>query len=187
MVFRYSSSPGGYYSIKFNTSTVKQSLAAFESDWKTYFPGNPFNYFFLDDRFDQQYKADKQFGEVFALFSGLAIFIACLGLFGLSSLMVIQRTKEIGIRKVMGASIGSILRLLNRDYIILMLVAALFAIPIAWYIMDNWLNSFAYRIDLSWWILAIPCLVVAITALVTVCLHAVRAATANPAHSLRYE
>ncbi len=109
LIFRYDKSPGGYYSIKFNAADVKNSLAKFENQWKELFPGNPFSYFFLDEHYNKQYKADQQFGKVFGLFSGLAIFIACLGLFGLSSLTAIQRTKEIGVRKVLVASVANIL------------------------------------------------------------------------------
>ncbi|MGE0770396.1 MAG: ABC transporter permease [Cyclobacteriaceae bacterium] len=187
MVFRYSSSPGGFYSVKFNTSDVKGSLAKFEADWAELFPGNPFNYFFLDEHYDQQYKADQQFGTVFGLFSALAIFIACLGLFGLSSLSVLQRTKEIGVRKVMGATIASILRLISRDYVVLMIIAMVFALPASWWLMNEWLNDFANRIVLSWWIFAVPCLLVIVVAMLTIAMHTLRAARANPAHSLRYE
>ena len=120
-------------------------MTKFEQDWKELFPGNPFNYFFLNDFYSKQYKADQQFGEVFGVFSMLAIFIACLGLFGLSSLTAIQRTKEIGVRKVMGASIASILTLMSKDYLILISSAILFAVPAAWWVMDSWLQGFASR------------------------------------------
>lgn len=187
LIFRYESSPGGFYSIRFNTAKVQESIARFEDDWKRTFPGNPFTHLFLDDHYNQQYKADQQFGKVFGLFSVLAIFIACLGLFGLSSLTAIQRTKEIGVRKVLGASVSGILRLISRDYIVLMLVAILLAVPLTWWIMDQWLQDFAYRIDLSWWIFALPSLIVIMVALFTVSIHTVKAARTNPAKSLRYE
>jgi putative ABC transport system permease protein len=187
LIFRYNSAPGGYYSIRFTTSGVKESLAKFEETWKSLFPGNPFSSFFLDDHYNQQYKSDQQFGEVFGIFSALAIFIACLGLFGLSSLTAIQRTKEIGVRKVMGASISSILALVSKDYIILMLAAIVVAIPLAVWVMNSWLEAFAYRIELSWWIFAIPSLVVISIALLTVSLHTLKAARTNPTKSLRYE
>jgi putative ABC transport system permease protein len=187
LIFRYNSAPGGYYSIKFNTSNVTESMAKFEEPWKSLFPGNPFISFFLDDHYNQQYKADQQFGEVFGIFSALAIFIACLGLFGLSSLTAIQRTKEIGVRKVMGASISSILALVSKDYIILMLAAIVVAVPLAVWVMNSWLQAFAYRIELSWWIFAIPSLVVISIALLTVSIHTIKAARTNPTKSLRYE
>lgn len=187
LIFRYNSAPGGYYSIKFNTSNVKESLARFEEEWKTVFPGNPFIHFFLDDHYNQQYKADQQFGKVFGIFSTLAIFIACLGLFGLSSLTAIQRTKEIGVRKVLGASVSSIMALVSKDYIFLMAAAIALSVPLAWWIMSGWLESFAYRIPLSWWIFAIPSFVVITIALVTVSIHTIKAARTNPAKSLKYE
>lgn len=187
LIFRYNKAPGGYYSIKFNTANVKESLTRFENDWKEFFPGNPFNYFFLDDHYNKQYEADKQFGKVFGLFSGLAILIACLGLFGLSSLTAIQRTKEIGVRKVLGASIRSILALVGKDYLLLMGVAILLATPLTWWIMNNWLQEFANRISLAWWIFALPSLLVILVALITVSIHTLQAARTNPATALRYE
>ena len=187
LVFRYNDSPGGSYSIKFNTANVMASIAKFEGHWKTLFPGNPFIHFFLDDHYDQQYQADQQFGKIFGIFSVLAIFIACLGLFGLSSLTAIQRTKEIGVRKVMGATIPSILILMSRDYLTLLIASIAIAVPVAWWIMRGWLQEFAYRIPLSWWIFALPGLAVVSIALITVSVHTLRAARTNPATSLRYE
>lgn len=187
LIFRYNSAPGGFYSIKFNSADVKESMARFENDWKEFFPGNSFNYFFLDDHYNKQYQADQQFGKVFGLFSALAIFIACLGLFGLSSLTAIQRTKEIGVRKVLGASVGSILTLVSRDYLLLMGVAILLATPLSWWIMNNWLQEFASRISLTWWIFALPSLMVILVALLTVSIHTLKAAQTNPSRALRYE
>lgn len=162
-------------------------MEKFEADWKELFPGNPFNYFFLDEAYNKQYKADEQFGQVFGVFSGLAIFIACLGLFGLSSLTAIQRTKEIGVRKVMGASSGSLLLLMSKDYVVLLTLSIALATPAAWWIMNNWLQSFASRIPLSWFIFTIPSLLVVLVALATVGLHTLRAAQADPVKALRYE
>jgi putative ABC transport system permease protein len=187
LIFRYNESPGGLYSIKFDPNNVSESLIKFEETWKAVFPGNPFIHYFLDDHYNQQYQADQQFGEVFGIFSSLAIFIACLGLFGLSSLTAIQRTKEIGVRKVLGASVSGILALVSKDYISLMLIAITLSVPAAWWIMDAWLADFAYRISLTWWIFAIPSLVVVGIALLTVSIHTVKAARTNPAQSLRYE
>ncbi len=187
LIFRYSEAPGGFYSIKFNTSNVKESLTRFESDWKEFFQGNPFDYFFLDEHYNAQYKADQQFGQMFGVFSVLAIFIACLGLFGLSSLTAIQRTKEIGVRKVMGASLHSILTLVSREYMILLGFAIVLAIPLAWWVMNNWLEAFATRINLAWWIFILPSSLVVLIALFTVSIHTLKAARANPVKSLRYE
>jgi putative ABC transport system permease protein len=187
LVFRYDKAPRTYYSIRFNTSNSQESMARFEQDWKELFPGNPFNYFFLDDQYNNQYKADRQFGEVFTIFAFLAICIACLGLFGLSSLTAIQRTKEIGVRKVMGASISSIIALVGKDYIILVGVAIIFAIPAAWWVMSGWLQGFANRIPLSWLLFALPSALVVVIAMITVSFHTLRAARTDPAKSLRYE
>lgn len=187
MVFRYSQAPGGYYAIKFNTANVQESMLKFEQHWKALFPGNPLISFFLDDHYNQQYQSDRQFGKVFGIFSSLAIFIACLGLFGLSSLTALQRTKEIGVRKVLGASVPSILSLVSKDYILLMLVAIVLAVPLAWWIMHSWLEAFANRISLSWWIFAIPSLLAIFVAMLTVSINTLKAARTNPAKSLRYE
>jgi putative ABC transport system permease protein len=179
LLFRYNEAPRGLYSIRFNTADVHRSMASFEADWKAVFPGNPFSYFFLDDHYNKQYKADQQFGEVFGIFSGLAILIACMGLFGLSSLTAIQRTKEIGVRKVLGASVPGILVLIG--------IAIGCAAPLTWWIMSNWLEDFSSRISLTWWIFAAPSLLVVLVALLTVSLHTWKAARTNPAKSLRYE
>jgi putative ABC transport system permease protein len=187
LVFRYNKSPGGSYSIKFNTTNVKSSMQNFETQWKAIFPGNPFISYFLDDHYNQQYKSDQQFGRIFGIFSTLAIFIACLGLFGLSSLTAIQRTKEIGVRKVLGASISGILGLMSRDYLWLMAIAITLAVPLAWWTMHTWLLNFAQRVPLSWWIFAIPSATVVLIALLTVSIHTLKAARTNPVKSLRYE
>ncbi|MEK6783273.1 MAG: ABC transporter permease [Bacteroidota bacterium] len=187
LIFRYGEAPNGYYSVKFNTSQVKESMAMFEHVWKEVFPGNPFHYFFLDDHYNKQYQADQQFGNVFSIFSGLAIFIACLGLFGLSSLTALQRTKEIGIRKVLGASLFGILRLVSKDYVVLIGVAIVLSVPLAAWTMNSWLQDFATRIPLSWWIFALPSFTVIVIALVTVSVHTLKAAMTDPVKSLRYE
>ena len=166
---------------------MKESLASFEQEWKEVFPGNPFAYFFLDEHYNKQYQADQQFGNVFGIFSGLAIFIACLGLFGLSSLNAIQRTKEIGIRKVLGASLIGLLKLITKDYVALISVAIILSVPLSAWVMNRWLQDFATRIPLSWWIFAIPSLTVVLIALITVGVHTLKAAMADPVKSLRYE
>jgi putative ABC transport system permease protein len=187
LIFRYAPAPGGFYSVKMATGDVSGSIQKFESTWKEFYPGSPFTYFFLDDYYNEQYKADQQFGKAFAVFSGLAIFIACLGLFGLSSLMAAQRTKEIGVRKVMGASVGSILALVSRGLLSLIAVAILIATPVAWFIMDRWLESFANRVGLTFFTFALPCAIVLIVAALTISIHTLRAARTNPINSLRYE
>jgi putative ABC transport system permease protein len=177
-----------YYTIELeNTLHLKENMAYVEEVYKSHFPGNPFTYFFLDDHFNAQYRAEEQFGKVFTLASGLAIFIACLGLFGLSAFTVRQRTKEIGIRKVLGAPVQSILLLLSSDYIKLIVTAGLIALPVAYWSLHRWLESYVVRIPLSWWLFLMPVGIVIFIALFTVSVQTIKAAMANPANSLRHE
>lgn len=187
MIFRLIPDIRGYYSVKVKSSNMQQTVDRVKETWSAVFLANPFDYFFLDDHYNNQYKADQQFGKITALFSMLAVFIACLGLFGLSSLTAVQRTKEIGVRKVMGASIPNLLFLISYNFIVLVVVSILIAIPIAWMMMSQWLESFATRIPMSWWIFALPGLVVVFVALFTIGFHTIQAARANPSKSLRYE
>ncbi|MDX1913497.1 MAG: ABC transporter permease [Saprospiraceae bacterium] len=188
MCVRYAPEQHGYYSVKINAgSDLPGTLSRVEAAWKTHFPADPFSYFFLDEYFDRQYKADLQFGKVFGLFTLLAMFIACLGLFGLASYVVMQRTKEIGIRKVLGASVEGITRLLAMDFLKLVFVAILIATPVAWYFMRQWLSDFAYHIELEWWMFALAGLAAVLIAFLTVSLQSIRAALANPVKSLRSE
>lgn len=187
LIFRYNKAPGGFYSVKMSVANVSESIGKFESLWKEFYPGSPFQYFFLDDYYNEQYKADQQFGRAFGVFSALAIFIACLGLFGLSSLMAVQRTKEIGVRKVLGASVGSILTLVSRDLLVLIAIAVVIATPIAWYVMDQWLQGFAGRINIGVLTFLLPCACVFAVAAFTISIHTMKAARTNPVKSLRYE
>ena len=158
-----------------------------QDNWKRFFPANPFEYFFLDDHFNEQYQADQRFGQVFGFFTILAMLVACLGLFGLASFMTLQRTKEIGVRKVLGASVGQILQLLYREFAILVFIAFLVATPLAWYAADRWLQTYAFRTELSWMLFVPPFLLVLMIALLTVSFQSIRAALANPVKSLRSE
>lgn len=180
-----------YYSIKINSASekenLKKTLAEIESSWQSFFPENPFQYFFLDEYFDQQYKSDRQFGVIFQLFSGLAISVACLGLFGLASFSITQRTKEIGMRKVLGATIPNVLGLLSKDFIKLLLWANILAWPITYFALKNWLENYHYRIDLNLWLFIIPSLLVLVIALLTITAQTWKAANANPVKSLKYE
>ncbi|MBS1600593.1 MAG: ABC transporter permease [Bacteroidetes bacterium] len=176
-----------YYSVKINTTNLPHTLASIEKTWNNYFPNDPFNYFFLDDFFNQQYKADIRFGQVFGLFATLAIIIACFGLLGLSAYNVLQRTKEIGIRKVLGASVQNLLILLSREFIILVFVSLFVAIPVCWIVMHNWLQDFAYRITISGWVFILAGFLAVLIALATVGFQALKASMANPAKSLRTE
>jgi putative ABC transport system permease protein len=176
-----------FYSIKFNTANVQQTVASIGKVWNDHFPADPFNSFFLNESFNQQYKADLQFGKIFGIFSFLAIAIACFGLVSLSAYNIIQRTKEIGIRKVLGASVSSIFILLSREIITLILIGILIATPISWYVMNLWLQDFAYRVSIYWWVFILAGLSALLIALLTVSYQAIKAATANPSKSLRTE
>ncbi|HLK31238.1 MAG TPA: ABC transporter permease [Puia sp.] len=176
-----------YYSVKLGKENIHQTVANIEKIWGRYFPSDPFNYFFLDDSFNRQYKSDELFGSIFTVFAMLAILIACFGLSGLSAYNVLQRRKEIGIRKVMGASIQQLLVLLSKDFLRLVLIAFLIAIPITWLIMNKWLEDFAYRINISWWVFAIAGLIAVVIAFATISFQAIKAAVANPVKSLRTE
>jgi len=176
-----------YYSVKFNSANLHQTIGTIKRTWDRYFPDDPFNYSFLDESFNEQYKADTRFGAVFGLFAGIAILIACFGLLGLSAYNVLQRTKEIGIRKVLGASSQSLIVLLSRDFATLVLLSLLFAIPVTYLVMHHWLQDFAYRIDIQWWTFALGGLLALLIALTTVGIQAARAALSNPVKSLRNE
>jgi len=176
-----------YYSVKVATATTGQTIASIKKDWDTYFPDDPFRYFFLDESFNEQYKTDIRFGQVFGLFAFLAILIACFGLLGLSAYNVLQRTKEIGVRKVLGASAQSLVILLSKEFLYLVLISLLIAIPITWWVMYNWLQDFAYRISIQWWVFAVAGIMAILIALLTVGFQALRAALANPSKSLRSE
>jgi putative ABC transport system permease protein len=177
----------GNISIKLAGSDIAGSLAYLEKTWKRYLPEVPFEYTFLDEHFDKLYKTEQEQGSLFTIFSGIAIFIACLGLFGLSAFTITQRIKEIGVRKVLGASTGSIVQLLSGDFLKLVAIAALIAFPVAWYAMHRWLGDFAYRISIEWWVFLVAGTLAAAIALVTISFQAVRAALANPVKSLRSE
>ena len=192
VIMRYIPFARRYYIVKFNTGNQPKSVVSAiveeaESTYQTIFPGNPFGYFFLDQEFEKQYESDQQFGDMFGIFSLLAIFVACLGLFGLAAHTVLQKTKEIGIRKVLGSSIPSILRSLSWEYVKLLIVANLLAWPLIYFLMDSWLDTFVDRIAISFWLFPAACLVVTVIALFTVSFHTIRAARANPVKSLRYE
>ena len=172
-----------------STSSVGVSdvISRIESKWKERFPQSTFNYTFLDQKFEAQYDEDKTFGSAFQIFTILAILIASMGLFGLTSYTVVQRKKEIGIRKVNGATIVQILSLLNKDFVKWVGLAFVIAVPISWYIMNQWLEGFAYRTSMSWWIFALAGISALVIAIVTVSWQSFKAALANPVQSLRDE
>jgi putative ABC transport system permease protein len=174
-------------SIKIEAKNVAATVAAVKAKYQSFFPGNLFDYSFLDEQFNAQYKNDQLFGEAFSIFGAFAILIACLGLLGLSLFATIQRTKEIGVRKVLGASVANIVLLLSKDFIKLVIIAIVIAVPIAWLILHHWLQDFAYRITISWWVFGLAGIVAIAVALATISFQAVKAGRANPVKSLRSE
>ena len=176
-----------YYSIKVSANNLDATMAQIGAAYEKVYPHDSFEYYFIDQYFDAQYREDLRFGQLFGLFSGLTIFIACLGLFGLSLHTVIEKTKEIGIRKVLGASVQNILALLAQNTIKLIFIACILALPTAYWSIQAWLSNYAFRIDLGWWLFAIPMLMVPLIVLLTISFHTIKAALANPVESLRYE
>lgn len=172
--------------IRVRTSDIPGLLTILEQKWKTQ-SDNPFAYSFLNDRFNKTYLAEQRTGQLFSIFATLTIIISCLGLFGLAMFTAQQRTKEIGVRKVLGASVASIIVLLSRDFVKLILIAILIVSPIAWYVMNQWLQDFAYRVELSWWIFVLAGLLAIAVALLTVSFQSIKAALMNPIKSLRSE
>lgn len=174
-------------SVKINGAKAKDAIAYVESTWKNLFPDHPFEYQFLDDHFKEMYRADSQVSNIVGILATLSILISCLGLFGLASYSAEKRIKEIGIRKVLGASINSIVSLLSIHFVKLVLIANLIAWPIAWILIHKWLSDFAYRIAISWWVFAVAGIAAILIALITVSFQAMKAAVANPVQSLRTE
>jgi len=180
---------GGYnvISIKIAGEDVQSGIAQIEKVWKEFLPQRPFEFNFLDDRYQQLYEAEQKQSQLFTLFSGLAIFIACLGLFGLATFNTLQRVKEIGIRKVLGASVPTILTLLSKEIVILIIISNVLAWPIAWFLMNQWLDSFAYHIEMNLVIYILAGAAAVIIALLTVSSQTIKAAMTNPSETLRYE
>lgn len=177
----------GPVSIKMMPENTQKIISVAQQKWKTFFPENPFEYFFLDQHFNDQYQADQRFGKIFSIFTTLAILVACLGLFGLAAFTTVQRTKEISIRKVLGASVSEIVQLLYREFAILILIAFVIATPLSWYAAHRWLQNYAFHTDLYWWLFGLPLFVVLVIAFVTVSFQSVRAALMDPVKSLRSE
>ncbi len=177
----------GLVSIKVGTNNLPATIASIENKWNTLIPARPFSYFFLDDFFDKQYRSEQRFGKLFLNFAFLAIIISCLGLLGLASYSTMQRTREIGIRKVLGATVPNIVNLLSKDFLKLVAVAIVIASPIAWFAMHKWLQDFAYRIPIAWWVFAVAAVTAVLIALLTVSFQAIKAAVSNPVISLRAE
>lgn len=177
----------GYFSIKLNTTNLPVLLDFIKEKWNKYFPESPYQFSFLDEQFNNQYKGDKLFSTVLWLFTIIAIIVACLGLFGLSLYTVSKRMKEIGIRKVLGASIAQITKMVSKDYLKLIIVAGVIAFPAAYWLLQNWLNKYAFHISIDIWFFLLPVLLIMSIAMLTVLYQSVKAAMANPVKSLRTE
>ena len=172
--------------VKTKTKDVAGLLTTMKKDWERQ-AEMPFVYSFLDERVNKTYQAEQKMGTILGIFAGITIFVACLGLFGLATFTAEQRTKEIGIRKVLGASVSVIFSLLSKDFLKLVLIAFVLATPIAWYMMSKWLQDFAYRTNISWWVFALSAILAIVITLITISFRAIRAAVANPVESLRSE
>ena len=188
--------PAAYYyvpenlrniNLKLNTANLKGTVEEIKDTWNNLFPSSPFNGFFMDDRYERLYANEMNSTRIFGIFALLCIFISCLGLFGLISFVVAQRTKEIAVRKVFGSNTRQIVQIVIKDFISLVLIASLIGIPFAYFYMNQWLNNFAYKISLSWYYFVAAVVLAVLIALITIIYRAIRGANANPAHSLRYE
>ncbi len=173
--------------VKLSTTNIASTLQSVKTIWQQTFPNFVYEYRFLDDKIDSFYKQENQLAQLYKIFAGIAIFLSCLGLYGLASFMAVQRIKEVGIRKVLGATAGSIVYLFSKEFIALIAIAFTIATPIAWYFMHQWLQDYAYRINISWWLFAAGGLIAIIIALATISFQAIKAAVANPVKSLRSE
>jgi putative ABC transport system permease protein len=174
-------------SIKLSTTNIASTMQSIKKIWEQTFPNSVYQYSFLDDKIASFYKQENQLSQLYKIFAAIAIFLSCLGLYGLASFMAMQRIKEVGIRKVLGATIGSIVYLFSKEFVILISIAFFIATPLAWYFMNKWLQEYAYRISISWWLFAASGLVAIVVALATISFQAIKAAVANPVDSLRSE
>jgi putative ABC transport system permease protein len=186
-VIFYPQNSNSYITIRLTPDQMSSKIEKLEGLYKASFAGNPFEYFFVDENFNKQYFSENQYGKIFTTSSVWAIFIACMGLFGLATFTVETRTKEIGIRKVLGASVASIVGLLSADFLKLVFVAIIIACPLAWYLMTDWLKDFENRISISWWIFASGGLLAVVIAVITISSQSIRAALTNPVKSLKSE
>jgi ABC-type antimicrobial peptide transport system permease subunit len=174
-------------SIKLSTTNIASTMESIKKTWQQTFPNYVYEYRFLDDKIASFYKQENQLSQLYKIFAAIAIFLSCLGLYGLASFMAVQRIKEVGIRKVLGATISNIVYLFSKEFIILIAIAFAIAAPIAWYYMHQWLQDYAYRINISWWIFVAGGVASILIALVTISFQAIKAAIANPVKSLRRE
>ncbi|MEO5782228.1 MAG: FtsX-like permease family protein, partial [Ginsengibacter sp.] len=177
----------GTTAVRIKADNFRSAVTSIEATWKQFVPKRPFHYSFLDKNLEEQYHAEQTTQKVFTIFSVLAIFIGCIGLLGLAAYSTQQRNREISIRKVLGASMGNIVTMLSKDFLKLVVIAAVIAFPIAWFAMHTWLQDFAYRTNISWWVFVMAGLLSAIIALATISFQAIKAAVSNPVNSLRAE
>jgi ABC-type antimicrobial peptide transport system permease subunit len=173
--------------IKLSTTNISSTLRSVKTIWEQIFPDFVYEYRFLDDKIAGFYKQENQLSQLYQIFAAIAIFLSCLGLYGLASFMATQRIKEVGIRKVLGATAGNIAYLFSKEFILLIAIAFAIATPLAWYYMHQWLQDYAYRVNISWWLFAAGGLAAIIIALATISFQAIKAALANPVKSLRTE
>ena len=177
----------GLMAIKLNAGDFSQAITQIETIWTQLAPELPFNYYFMDASFDNTYHSDQRLGKLFVIFTVLSILVACLGLFGLAAFNAEKRTKEIGIRKVLGASVGQISIRLSVDFLKLVGVAVLISLPLGWYAMNKWLEEFSYKIEVGWWVMALAAFLAVAIAILTVSYQSIKAAIANPINSLGTE
>ena len=177
----------GNMAIRLKAGDFSNTIANIEQLWNKMAPGQPFSYGFMDESFNTTYQAEQRLGKIFMVFTILSILIACLGLFGLAAFNAQKRTKEIGIRKVLGASVGQITFGLSSDFLKLVAVAILISLPVGWFVMNKWLEDFSYRIEIGWWVFVLATLLAVTIAIITVSYQSIKAAMANPVKSLRTE
>jgi putative ABC transport system permease protein len=177
----------GKMMVKISGDKMPDAINVLQETWKTNFPLRPFEYHFLDQEFDEMYKSESRVSSILGLFSAITILISCLGLFALVAFISQQRTKEIGIRKVLGATASGIVILLSKDFIKMMLIALVIASPLAWYFMNQWLLDFAYRIEINYWVFVLAGIIAVAIALLTVSFQSIKAALMNPVKSLKSE
>ncbi len=196
VIFRYTPGTRDYFSIKLNYSgepgtdthkMTENTIETIKNQWEEFFPGNPFDYFFLSDHYDQQYRAETQFRTIFGLFAVLAIIIACLGLFGLSWFIIVQRTKEIGIRKVNGASVSDILLIVSKDFFRLVFLGILIAAPVTYYLSMKWMEKYPFKVGFSWWLFGLSGILILMISAITISYNTLAIARTNPAESINYE
>jgi putative ABC transport system permease protein len=173
--------------VRLRGGDIQNQIEFLKASWKTVAGDQDFEFSFLDEALNAAYRQEQRLGNMVRYASALSIFIACMGLFGLATLIVVKRTKEIGIRKVLGASVGNIVAMLSKDFLKLIIVAAFVAFPIAWWALHKWLEDFVFRIDIAWWIFILAGVVTALVAVITISLQAVKAARTNPVKNLRTE